>query len=462
MSERQLTEGPVSRAVLAVSAPMVIGILGVIAVGLADAYFLGRVGQTELAAVGYIYPVTTAVTSLSIGLSAGANAALSQGIGSGEAQSETERTGLHALALGVVMGSLVGVGLWAVTFPLFGLIGAGEEVLPEIADYVFYWAISFPFLVLVMLIGALFRARGDGVTAAVVMSSQAVLNIALDPVLIFGMGPIPAMSTGGAGLATLIVRVLAAVGGLLWAWRCGYLTPCANVWRGVIASVRRIGGVGLPAAFSNAINPAGMAAVTAAVATLGEAAVAGFGAATRIQTLAIVPLLGLSSGIGPVIGQNWGAGRTDRAAGALRFTFALCAGYGTAVGLVLLVFGPEISALIASGPEDAAIATTYLRIVGFTLFGYGVVITSNAAMNARSRAVWSMWLSLGRIFALYLPLAWALVFAMGFTGIAIAAAVANVGAALAAVIAVRAVGLLGRLPGPAEAPARGLGRLTGQ
>ncbi|SPJ22753.1 MATE family efflux transporter [Palleronia abyssalis] len=457
MPDQNLAEGSVTRAVLKVSAPMTLGIFGVISVGLADAYFLGRVGQTQLAAVGYIYPVTVAVTSLSIGLSAGANAALSQSIGRGDDSNDTIRMGMHALGLGLLVGLFVGGALWAVQGPLFAAIGAGEAVRPEIAAYVFWWAMSFPFLVLSMLIGAMFRARGDGVTAATIMVTQAAGNIALDPLLIFGVGPFPEMSTGGAGFATFAVRMGATVGGLLWAWHKGLLTTCRDPFACIGTSGRLIGQVGLPAALSNAINPAGMAMVTAAVATLGEAAVAGFGAATRVQTLALVPLLALSSGIGPVVGQNWGARRTGRARSSVRVTWMMCVGYGAAVGLVLLLFGQTISGWIASGAEDAAISTTYLRIVGFSLFGYGVLVTGNAALNARSKAVWSMGLSLSRISAVYLPLAWILVGVMGFTGIAIAAATANVAGALATLWATSRTGLwpLGIRAEPHGAPVAG-------
>lgn len=98
---RDLTQGPVWKALTAMSAPMSLGIFSVISVGLADAYFLGQVSGAALAAVGFIYPVITAITSLSIGLSAGANAALSQQIGAGEDDDDTQRLGLHAIGLGL-------------------------------------------------------------------------------------------------------------------------------------------------------------------------------------------------------------------------------------------------------------------------------------------------------------------------------------------------------------------------
>ncbi|WP_040610791.1 MATE family efflux transporter, partial [Oceaniovalibus guishaninsula] len=101
---RDLTRGPVHRAILSVTAPMVVGILGVIAVGFVDAIFLGMLGQQELAVVGFVYPVTTAIISLSIGLSAGANAALSQAIGAGATGPRVDRMGLHAMGLGLCLG----------------------------------------------------------------------------------------------------------------------------------------------------------------------------------------------------------------------------------------------------------------------------------------------------------------------------------------------------------------------
>lgn len=440
--DKDLTTGSVRRAVVAVSAPMVIGILGVILVGLADAYFLGRVGQAELAAVGFFFPVVTTVLSLSIGLSAGVNAALSQAIGRKESDGHVARVAFHALGLGLAVALVTGVTLWAVDGAIYRLMGASEAVQPLIADYMFWWAASFPLLVTVMLMGAMFRAHGNAIVAAIVMSGQSVFNIAINPVLIFGPGPFPAMSTEGAGLATFLARALSVACALVWAVRHGYLSWCSEPLKGLWTSAKRIFAVGLPAAFSNAINPLGMAAVTAAVATLGEAAVAGYGAATRIQTVAMVPMLALSSGIGPVIGQNWGAERHDRARDATRFTFFLCTGYGAIVGLVLLLFGGALGGLIASGAEDTGIAAIYLRIVGLSLFGYGVLVTGNAAMNARSKALYSMGLSLGRIFVVYIPLAWILVGLMGFTGIAIAAATANVVAAMATIWAARHVDLL--------------------
>ncbi|WP_298860220.1 MATE family efflux transporter [uncultured Sulfitobacter sp.] len=436
---RDLTKGPVWKALTVMSAPMSFGIFSVIAVGLADAYFLGMVSAAALAAVGFIYPVITALTSLSIGVSAGANAALSQRIGKGCDAEETRRLGLHAIGLGIALSIVAGLLIW-VSFPsLFSALGASGDVAKEVAAYMPLWAFSFPFLVTMMITNSVFRAHGDGATSAAIMIVAALFGIILNPVFIFGWGPVPEMGTAGAALSTLIGRVVAMVLALWIAWRRGLLGICGQILHSFGKNCRTILNVGAPASLSNAINPAGMALVTAAVATVGDDAVAGFGAAGRVQSILLVPLMALSAGIGPVVGQNWGAEKQERAQSATRWAFGFSCVYGAVVGLVLLLFAMPIAGLLAAGQADQDYAALYLRIVGLSMFGYGLVVIANAAMNARDKALWSMSLSLGRIFAIYLPLAWIGVGVFGYIGVVVAAAVANVVGGGAAVFATRHV-----------------------
>ena len=454
MASRDLTEGPVWRALALVSAPMSFGILAVLSVGVVDAYFLGQLGGAPLAAIGFIYPVTAALASLAIGLSAGTNATVSQSLGREDDPNITARYALHAFGLGFVLALLVALATWAIHPALFRIMGASPDVMREVSLYIPYWAVSFPPLVMMMIVNALFRAHGNGAVSAAIMVLAAVINIGLDPVLIFGWGPIPALGTEGAAMASAIGRVAAAVVALGYAVKCGYLDFAIDIWRDIRSSVGELVSVGAPAAFSNAINPAGMALVTATVATLGDAAVAGFGAATRVQSLALVAMLALSSGIGPVVGQNWGAGDETRARTAVWQSWVFCLGYGALLALGLFMFAEPISSAISSDQEAAGYTREYLAVVGWSLFGYGILVTANAAVNARSRAVHSMVLSLSRIFAVYLPLAWIGVWAFGYTGILAATVAANLFAVFGALVSAQSVGLLKTRAGVIAGPAR--------
>ena len=457
-ADRDLNEGPVSHALIAVSAPMTLGILGVLSVGLADAFFLARHSDTALAAIGFVYPVIVALVSLSIGLSAGTNTVVSQAIGKGERGATRQRLTLHAMGLAATMACTVSLAFYLAAPWLFSVMGAKGDVHDAILGYVPYWCLSFPPMVTGMALNATFRAAGRSGVAATVMAVQALLNIALDPLFIFGIAGVPALGAEGAGLATFLARGIAFLGLFTFALHQGAIRLDCAPLTDLRKSIRRIARVGLPAALSNAINPAGMAAVTAAVAVIGDVAVAGFGAAARVQSILFVPMLALSSGIGPVVGQAWGAQKYDRARDAMRLSVLICLGYGLTLALVLLVFAKPIATLMTGGDGAAPYTARYLRIVGWGFFGYGILVTANAAMNARDRAVWSMVLSVTRIAVVFIPFAWAGVWLLEYTGVLLAALAANVIGAWAALIATRATGLLHLDWWPIGLPARQLTR----
>ncbi len=442
-AKRDLTQGPVARALWRVSAPMTIGIAGVLSVGLADATFLARAGADDLAAIGFVYPAIVALTSLAIGMGAGTSAVVSQELGrTGGSEAQSARLALQALIFAAILAIVAATAFWLAAPFVFAAMGAEGAVLDKVLAYVPWWCLSFAPMVAGMGLNAVFRAGGESQIAATVMISQSVINVALDPIFIFGWGPVPALGTEGAGIATCIARVLGFGGLLVFAIASGRLSVDRACLKGLGQSLRRIARIGGPAALSNAINPLGLSFVTAAVATLGEVAVAGFGAATRVQSLLFLPMLALSAGIGPVVGQAWGADRPARAQAATRLTFFLCAGYGAALATALMLFADPLARLVANDGDAAPYAAQYLRVVGLGFFGYGILVTGNAALNARDRAVHAMGLSAARIALVYVPLAWLGVWGLGYGGVLAAALAANIAGAAGAVWLTWRTGLL--------------------
>lgn len=417
--------------------PMTLGVLAVISVGLADAYFVGRLGEAPLAAIGFVFPVTIALTSLGIGLSAGANATISQALGRGDEEG-AQRVAAHVTVLTLALGvALMLVGWWSVG-PLFRLLGATPELLPLIEEYMVVWFAGFPLLATTLVVNSAIRAHGNTLVPAALMVLNAVFNIGLDPVLIWGWGPIEAQGVAGAAQATVIAFGISLLASLWPVLRIFEVTrPGSFLEPGYGASIADIGAVGAPAALANAINPAGLAVLTSIVAQFGSAAVAGFGAAGRIESFAMVPLLGLSGSIGPVVGQNWGAEKIERAGRAVRVSSLFCLGYGVAVAVLLWFLAAPIATTFSPTAEVQDQTALYLRIVSWSFFGYGLVIVVNASLNARSRALQSMLLSLGRVAVLLLPLAWLGAQFFGVAAVYAAAAAANVLAAVAAFLLAR-------------------------
>ena len=404
--------------------PMAWGILAVITFNIADTFFVGQLGTTPLAALSFTFPVVMAVTSLALGLGIGTASVLARAIG-GSTEDEVRRLTTDSLVLSTCLVAVFAVLGLATIDPLFSAMGAEQDVLPLIREYMLLWYIGMPFLVVPMVGNFAMRAAGEARLPSLLMIVGAGINICLDPLLIFGWGPIPAMGIQGAALSSVLARICTLAAAILilqrmrliaWTWpRAGHLAK----------SAREISHVAIPAAATNVINPLSIGVITAIVASYGPAAVAGFGVATRIEALALIPLLALTAGLGPLVGQNWGAGANGRVAHALRVSSKFSLVWGIVVALALALLAPIIVPVFDDHPETIAAATTYLWIVPISFTAYGVLICVNSALNAAGRPLVATSLMFARTFALYVPLAWLASQWFGLTMVFAAAAAAS-------------------------------------
>ena len=402
---RDLTEGPVRGHLARLGLPMVLGIVGVLSISLADAYFLGRLGTDELAAISYTFPVVLTLQSLGIGLSAGAASVASRAIGAGRTE-EAKRLATDSVVLAVLLiAALTALGLLVVR-PLFSLLGAEGAVLDAVAGYMRVWFFGLPFLVVPMVANGLIRANGDSVAPSLIMVLGALINVGLDPLLIYGLGPFPRLEVEGAAWASLLSRAVtfaAALGVLVFRERL--LTAALPAARDLLSSWARVMAVGAPAALATSVNPLAITVVTGLLAGFGDQTVAAFGVATRIESLACVPMLALSSAIGPVAGQNWGKGRPGRAAEAMRLSDLFSLGWSALIALGAWLAAPLVAGAFTDDAGVAAEVALYLRVTALSLAGYGVVVTASAAYNATGRALQGLCMTSLRSLVLYVPLA---------------------------------------------------------
>jgi putative MATE family efflux protein len=289
-----LTAGPVRQHLMQLTGPMVLGILAMMAFNIVDTWFVAQLGELELAAMSFTFPVIMTLISLGIGLMAGTSSVLARSIGAGDWE-RVRRLTTDATLLALLLSVLCTIVGLLTLKPLFRLLGATEEVLPLIEDYMVIWYGGFV-VVLVPMVGlGAVRATGDSKLQARVMGAAALFNVVLDPLLIFGLAGFPRLELEGAAWATIISRALTLLVGY-WAlqFKKGMLTY--SVVRGSVVwdSWKRVLQVGLPAAGTNIIVPIGAGVVTAMIARYGPIAVAGFGAATRIEQLTLVVFYALS------------------------------------------------------------------------------------------------------------------------------------------------------------------------
>lgn len=428
----RLTQGSIPRHVLEQTAPAVVAITASTSVGILDAYFVGQLGPAPLAAIGFIFPVQVALLSVGVGVLVGINSCVARALGAKDAVAAEQRA-IQGVTFGLLLGLLLGGALFFGHELLFRALNARGPVLEHIHEYMVPYSLSYAFSLTTMCFNGILRGQGEAVRSSAILMTLAAVNGVLDPLLIAGWGPLPALGVQGAALATAIAFVLAnGVGWLLVQTadvklRLARLAE-AGFWRGV----RAVGRVGAPAAISNAINPIGMTLLTGILASGSEAAVAAFGAASRVQALAVVPLLALSSSIGPIVGQNWGAQAFDRARRAWGFSMLLCLGYGLVAALVLFAFRVQVARVFTDAPAVIASIASYLEIAAWGFGGFGVLIVGNGALNAVDRASRALGISLARVALVMVPAAFVGRALAGTPGVYGAVLVANLaGAALA-------------------------------
>jgi putative MATE family efflux protein len=425
-SHQDYTEAPVGRAVVLLSVPMVLEMLMESVFAVADIFFVGRLGADAVATVGITESLMTIVYAVAMGLSIGATATVSRRIGEKDGDGAA-RAAVQSILVGVLAGVVVGAVAIATAPALLRTMGASPEVVRTGANFTRVMVGASGSVLLLFLINAIFRAAGDAAIAMRVLWFANAVNIVLGPCLIFGIGPFPEMGVTGAAVGTAVGRTSGVVYQLYRITRGDSRIVLRREHFGfngrVMASILRMSGVGV---FQNFIATASWLGLVRILTGFGSVAVAGNTIGIRIIMFALLPSFGVSNAAATLVGQNLGARRPDRAEAAvwragLYNTFCL-----GAIGLIFLLFAPQLIGIFTNDPEVIPYGVRCLRIVaaGFLFYGYGMVLTQafNGAGDTRTPTL----IYLVCLWMLELPLAWVLAYPLGFgpTGVFIAVSAA--------------------------------------
>ncbi|GEA10423.1 MATE family efflux transporter [Alteromonas sp. KUL49] len=401
-----LTEGDIPSTLKRMTIPMVLGMIMMMSFGLVDTFFVSLLGTDPLAAISFTFPVTFTVISLNIGLGIGTSAIIGKLQGAGEVtKSKLYATGALSLSA-IFVGALALIGFFTIE-PIFYSLNASDSLMPYISDYMELWYLSSIFLAIPMVGNSVLRACGDTKTPSIIMAVGGGLNALLDPLFIFGFGPIPAMGIQGAALATLIAWFIGA-GWILYilAVQRGLILPRVISLKALKVSFRPILKIGLPAAGANMLTPVAGGIMTAVVAGYGAEAVAAWGVGNRMESIACIVVLALSMTLPPFISQNMGANRFDRVEQgywtAVRFVIV----WQLIVFVIMWLLSTWIAFAFAKEPKVAELIQLFLMIVPLGYGLQGVIILTNSSMNAMHLPMRALWLSLARLFAFYVPLSY--------------------------------------------------------
>lgn len=431
-----IVNDPIGRTLLRLTVPMIGGIIALMAVGIVDAYFVGQLGTAPLAALGFVLPITHGVNSIGLGLGMATSVLVSRYLGEDRFDHAARQ-----ITDGRILITLIGMGLLLCLYfgvqGLLRLLGASGEVLDEALRFMALWMPVIPLLLLTLTGNTILRAIGCPGKSAFLLALLATLNAGLDPLLIFGFGPIPGLGIGGAALATSIAWIITfLISQYILGVQEQLILKSKNTLQALRANWAELLTIGIPAIFANLMTPLAAAILTAMVARFGTTAVAGFGVSTRIESLCLLIAFALSSTLPMFIGQNIGAGKPERARvalyGAIRFTII----FQLAVWLIVAFFSRSIGSAFSTNAEVVEIISNYLWIIPASYGAHAVTILVMVSLNALKQPKVALLTALIRLLLLNIPIAYIGGQLYGINGLFYGFAIGNV---LSAIVAWRII-----------------------
>lgn len=401
-----LTQRPVLSTLFWMGVPMLGGTFAMNAFNLTDTWFVAQLGTRPLAAMGFTFPVIMLLVSLTRGLGMGGTAAVSHALGRYD-QVAAKRISTHALILGLLVVIVVAAGGLLTIDPVFRMLGAEPEVMPLIRQYMTIWYFGVAFMVLPMMAADIIRATGDTVSPSLIMVAGSLVNIVLDPIMIFGFAGFPALGIRGAALATLISRALGCFLVIRILHQRHQLIAFERpIWSEMWGSWKEILHIGLPSGLSNILMPISGAVITFIVAGHGEAAVAAVGAASRIEMFAFMVPMALGISLVPFVGQNYGAQRLDRVKQGQLYSTIFAFGFGLFIAVVFWLCAGPLAHLFSKDEAVVEVLTYYLKVIPI---GYGMMEIhryNGFFLNGIRKPLQSTALNVIRIVCLIIPLSY--------------------------------------------------------
>lgn len=412
-SEQDFTEGHLGRAVLLLAVPMILEMSMESVFGVLDVYFVGRLGPAAVAAVGLTESMLVVVFAIAMGLSLSTTAMVARRIGEKDPEGASQ-TAAQAIALGVLVA--VPSGLVGIFYApeLLGLMGAPAGVAREGAVYTAWILGGNITILLLFLINAVFRGAGDASLAMRSLGLANLVNVVLDPCLIFGLGPFPELGLAGAAIGTTVGRAV----GVLYQLRALAKGPRIALERrhlrlqwDVMARLLRVSAGGIVQFLIATGSWLGLVYI---LTPFGAGALAGYTIAVRIVVVALLPAWGLCNAAATLVGQNLGARKPDRAERSVWLAGFYNMAFLGLVMVVFVLFAEPLVGVFTPDPAVRALGASCLRIFsyGYMVYAWGMVMVQ--AFNGAGDTTTPTWINLVCYWMFQIPLAFVLARTLGF------------------------------------------------
>jgi len=422
----KLLEGSVKGHLTRMTLPGIGGMLAIMIFNLTDTWFVSRMGTDQLAAMGFTFAVVMIVGALAMGFSSGAASIISRALGAKNRKlaARTVSDGLVLTIFGTTVISAVG---YFTIDPLFTLLGAEGHVLELVREYMQIWFLFSVAAIMPPVSDGCLRAAGDMVRPVIVMCICALLNGILDPIFIFGWGPVPALGMKGAAIATVISRALGGSASLiilhikhrLIDWTVPHIRELLQSWCEIIR-------LGIPAAITQALNPIAQGFyIRIAAGVGGVQAVAAMATGTRIEAFLLIIAMAYGTALVPFVGHNYGAAAHSRVQEVRRISTRFALLYSVVAFLLLLPTAKFMSGWFSSDPLIIHLSAVYLIIAVTGHAGVYLSMWLSQMLNVIGKPRPVLGINLSRVFLFIMPLSLLGSRLAGFTGLVTGIAVGN-------------------------------------
>jgi len=412
---KDLTTGNLRKQIWSLSWPMMLSIFFYTLYNLVDTYWVSKLSPESIAAVSISQISLFLMISIGFGITAGSGVVMSMDIGA-KNKAEAERVLGQSFVLTGTAGVIFSILALLFRHQLLTFSGASGAIYePALAYFNITAAGAILFFIMISIMFA-FNAQGDTFTLTKLFAFSTLINLVLDPIMIFGWYGMPAFGIGGAAYATLISQaafIIAAMRSLMHPKRSirFHFYNLNARWD----SVKRVLKIGIPAAMTQLLNPVGTALLTsiAGIAFLEPGAIA-FSLGFRIEFFAYLPAIGFGFGAMAIIGQSMGAKKIERAKEALKTALIMGCSIALVLGLIAAMFPHAIIGVFTEDPQVTGYALLYYRTVTFSYVFLAMLMICSSTFQAIGRSWPGFWISFLRLFAISLPLAYVLNIVMGY------------------------------------------------
>ena len=406
--ENKMGVMPVNRLLISMSLPMMLSMLVQALYNIVDSIFVSRVSENALTAVSLAFPIQSLMIAVGVGTAVGINALLSRSLGEREFEraNKVAENGVFLAAVSYILFLCIGI---FVTGPFFRSQTEIEEILLCGEQYLTICCCASFGIFFQCTLERLLQSTGKTVYAMITQGAGAVINLILDPILIFGYFGLPAMGVAGAALATVIGQVIAAIIALYLNLKFNHeIKLSLKGFKPSLPIIGMIYKVGLPSIVVQAIGSVMTYGMNLILVSFTETATAVFGVYFKLQSFVFMPVFGLNNGMVPIIAYNYGAGKKERVVKTMRLSIIYAIGI-MLVGLIVMQLIPEVLLGFFDASETMlAIGVPALRTISLSFVFAGFCIVSGSVFQSLGNGIYSMIVSITRQLVVLLPVAFLL------------------------------------------------------